>query len=86
LVDQPHAKATLLHYAAFCGMHDVMKFLIVDYSQDVNVRGLDKKETPLHVASRHGRVDVVQLLLEHGADVDARARRSCSGSSRTPRR
>jgi len=75
LVDHPHAKATPLHYAAFCGMHDVIKSLIVDYSQDVNARGLlpfDKEETPLHVASRRRRVDVVQLLLEHGADVDAR--------------
>jgi ankyrin repeat protein len=53
-------------------MHDVTKFLIVNYSQDVNARGFDKRETPLHVASRRGRVDVVQLLPEHGADVDAR--------------
>jgi hypothetical protein len=48
------ARATPLHYAAFCGMHDVAKFLIVERSQDVNARGFDG-ETPLHLASRHGQ-------------------------------
>jgi hypothetical protein len=34
--------------------------------------GVRKKKAPIHVASRRERVDVVQLLLEHGANADAR--------------
>ncbi|KAH9995623.1 hypothetical protein BJV77DRAFT_1066312 [Russula vinacea] len=55
-----------------CGICDVAAFLIVERSQDVNARGFIYKETPLHVASRCGHADVAQLLLEHGADADAR--------------
>ena len=66
------ARATPLHYAAFCGIHDVAVFLIVEHSQDVNARGFSRNETPLHVASRRGHADVAQLLLEHGADLEAR--------------
>ena len=32
---------------------------------------LQEEQTPLHVASRLGNVDIVMLLLQHGADVDA---------------
>jgi hypothetical protein len=31
-------RATPLHYAAFCGMHEVATFLIVEHSQDMNAR------------------------------------------------
>ena len=65
------ARATPLHYAAFCGLHDVAKFLIVERSQDVNARGFYLRGTPLHVASRRGHADIAQLLLEHGADGNA---------------
>ena len=65
------ARAKPLHYAALCGVQDVAAFLINERLQDVNVRGFDKKETPLHVASRLGHVDIVRLLLEHGADAQA---------------
>ena len=30
-----------------------------------------EEQTPLHVASRLGNVDIVMLLLQHGAAVDA---------------
>ena len=65
------ARATPLHYAAWCGMHDVAKFLIVEHSQNVNARGYGEEATPLHTASRRGHVDVALLLLEHGADANA---------------
>ena len=65
------ARATPLHYAAFCGMHEVVKVLIVEHSQDVNARGFDKKETPLHTASRCGHADIARVLLENAADTKA---------------
>ena len=65
------ARATHLHYAALCGMHDIAKFLIVEHSQNVNARGYGQEETPLHSALRRGHVDVALLLLEHGADANA---------------
>ena len=30
-----------------------------------------EEQTPLHIASRLGNVDIVMLLRQHGADVDA---------------
>jgi hypothetical protein len=65
------SRATPLHYAAFCGLHDVAMFLIVEHSQDVNARGFDDEKTPLHVALSHSHVQVAQVLLEHGADTKA---------------
>jgi ankyrin repeat protein len=66
------ARAMPLHYAAFCGIHDIATFLIIEHSQDVNARGFSRKETPLHVASRQGFVEPARILLEHGADIEAR--------------
>ena len=66
-----NARATPLHYATFCDMYEVAKFLIVEHSQDVNAQGFDDKETPLHVASDRGHADLAQLLLEHDADGNA---------------
>ena len=73
------ARATPLHYAAFCGMHDIVKFLIIENSQDVIAVGFDDKETPLHSASRRGHADVARLLFEHGADANIQ-----DGRERTP--
>jgi hypothetical protein len=68
----PETRAAPLHYAAFCGIRDLVKFLIVERSQDVNARGFDLKETPLVVACRMGHLDVARVLLEHGADTETR--------------
>jgi ankyrin repeat protein len=66
------ARATPLHYAAVYDMHDIATFLIVEHSQDVNARGFDPNETPLHVSSRLGHVEISRVLLKHGADTEAR--------------
>ena len=66
------ARATPLHYAAACNMHDIATFLIVEHSQDVNSLGFDMEETPLHVSSHWGHVEIARILLEHGADIEAR--------------
>ena len=66
------ARATPLHYAAVCNMRDIATFLIVEHSQDVNARGFDDEETPLHVSSRHEHVEISRVLLEHGANREPR--------------
>jgi ankyrin repeat protein len=66
------ARATPLHYAAVCNMHNIATFLIVEYSQDVNARGFTDEETPLHVSSCQGHVEIARVLLKHGADTEAR--------------
>ena len=97
-----------LHHAAWYGMHDVIKFLVVERSQDVNARGfydetplglacdgrhlkvaqflleqkVDKQtrcsldNSPLDHASYQGAVDLVRLLLDHGADVNAQGKKT----------
>jgi ankyrin repeat protein len=67
-------RKTPLHYAAFWGLLDIVKFLIVERSQDVNARGCHKDATPLLIASREGHCEVARLLLEHGANTETRAR------------
>ena len=63
----PHG--TPLHYAAFCGLSDILKSLAAKHPEDVNSQSFTGGETPLHLNSRTGYVDVARLLIEHGADV-----------------
>jgi ankyrin repeat protein len=65
-----------LNYAASWGLNEVVKFLIVERSQDVNARGFTRGEdtTPLILASGRGHSEVVRTLLEHGADTETRDR------------
>ena len=59
-----------MHYAVACGLNDVVKFLIVERSQDVNTGGIYHDETPLILASQKGHYEVVRTLLEHGANTE----------------
>jgi len=63
-------RVTSLHYAGFHGLHEVVEFLIAERSQNVNTRGLNRRETPLSVACRRGHSEVARVLLEHGADTE----------------
>jgi hypothetical protein len=65
-------RGTALHYAAFYGLKDIVKFLIVERSQDVNARYINDNETPLLMASRQGHSEVSRVLLEHGANTEKR--------------
>jgi len=76
-------KASPLLYAAWCGLHDIVQFLIVDRSQNVNARGFRLEETPLSVASRRGYSEVARVLLEHGADTETRDKSSYSPLDRS---
>lgn len=72
-------RATPLQYAAVFGVPEVVGFLIIERSQDVDaVIGVDKW-TPLLLTSQRGHVEVAQLLLKRGADKEAR-----DYKSRTP--
>jgi len=68
---------TPLHYAAFCGLHVIVKFLAIEHSEDVPVRSRVVDDwpfgnyTPLDLASREGHVEAARVLVEHGADVSA---------------
>jgi len=57
-----------LHYAALEGELGEVRDLLA--TTDVNI--VDNEGwTPLHFAASVGRTDTVELLLDHGADVDA---------------
>ena len=60
-----------LHYAALWGLHSMVEFLVIQYPQDVRSRGFAENATPLHLASREGRLEVACMLIEHGADMEA---------------
>jgi len=64
-------RGSSLHYAAILGVHELITFLVIECSQDVNVSGLAYNRTPLHVAITHGHVEFARVLVEHGADVNS---------------
>jgi len=64
---------TPLHYAAFCGLHDIVKVLAIERPQDVNSRSFTGEETPLHLTSRVGAVDLAWFLIDLGADAAAQS-------------
>src|SRR6266851_3434769 len=62
---------TPLHYAASCGLHNFVKVLVIERSQDVHARSVWDKSTPLHSACGNGHVEVACVLIEHGANAMA---------------
>ena len=66
--------ATPLHYAALWGLHDVVEFLIVEHTQDVNSQYSYNYDTPLCMASKKGHLEVVRVLLEYSANTEFQGR------------
>lgn len=58
---------TMLHMAARCG-HESIVAELIRFGADVNARD-ERQHTPLKEAMRRGKRNVVELLLQHGAEV-----------------
>jgi ankyrin repeat protein len=65
-------QATPLYYAVLCGFTSLANRLLVVDAEDVNAE-CGYHGSPLHAASYRGHVDTVRLLLDHGANVNARS-------------
>ena len=65
---------TPLHYATLTGLSDLVKFLVIEFSPDVNAQSFLDEVTALHLASRNGHAEDARVLSEHGSDMDAQAR------------
>ena len=61
-------EGTPLYYATLCDFRDLVEHLIITHPRDINARG-GYHCTPLHAAIVKGNVDIVALLLEHGAEM-----------------
>ena len=66
----PTPEVPPLHRAARDGLDDIVDWLITSRSQDPNE--LNGRKTPLYDACGRGNLKVVQVLIKHGADVDAK--------------
>ncbi len=66
----PPPPAVPLYYATLCGFRDLVEHLIITYPWHINAVG-GLHATPLHASIVKGHVDIMALLLEHGADVAA---------------
>ncbi len=63
-------EAVPLYYAARFGFRDLAEHLITEHPEHVNARG-GSISTPMHVAAEAGHINIISLLIEHGADVEA---------------
>ena len=65
----PPRQATALYYATLCGFGWLVDHLIATQAEDVSESPRHGR-SPLHVASHKGYVDIIHVLLEHGANVN----------------
>ena len=65
-------KAVPLYYAAGLGFYDLAERLIVGHPEHVNARG-GSHETPMNAAVIAEHVDILSLLIEHGADIEGQS-------------
>mmetsp|Transcript_12790 Transcript_12790/g.38100 ORF Transcript_12790/g.38100 Transcript_12790/m.38100 type:complete len:251 (+) Transcript_12790:81-833(+) len=59
-------RMTVLQVAALTGNSPTCEYLL-DHGADIN-GSVDARQSPLHCAARHGRLELVELLIKRGAD------------------
>jgi hypothetical protein len=64
-------EAVPLYYAARLGFRDLAEHLIAEHPEHVSARG-GREVTPMHAAASAGHVNILSLLIQHGADVNDR--------------
>ena len=67
------ATAKPVYFAALCGFYDLVKHLVNKYPGHINALGGDS-DYPLVAALRNRHIQVAELLLQHGANVDGRGK------------
>ncbi|KAH9014848.1 hypothetical protein EDB85DRAFT_1876204, partial [Lactarius pseudohatsudake] len=67
----PRGSPNPLYYSVLCGFYDLVKHLAIKYPHDVN-RICGQYRLPLLAALGEGHVEIADLLLEHGANVNVR--------------
>ncbi len=60
------------HYAAHTGNVETLMHIIQNERIDMVHETDGNGWLPIHEAARSGHVEIVQILIEHGADVDSR--------------
>ena len=65
-------EVTPLFFVATCGFSVLGNHLIMTHSSDVNAKSEPGGFSPLHGASIYGHVDSARILIDHGANVNAR--------------
>jgi ankyrin repeat protein len=65
-------EAVPLYHAARLGLRDLAEHLITEHPEHVNTRG-GSHQTPMHAAADTGHANITSLLIEHGADMEARS-------------
>jgi ankyrin repeat protein len=71
LSDLSLPKPNPLYYSVLCGFYDLVKHLAIKYPQNVNAI-YGRYRFPLFAAVKEGHIEVAELLLEHGANINAR--------------
>jgi ankyrin repeat protein len=64
-------RTPLMHAVLTENADPILVRLLVQHGADVNTADFDQKWTPLHFAARDHKEEIVRILLEAGANVDA---------------
>ena len=75
---------TALHHAAREGdMNEVKRLLAAGANVDARTTALAHDSTPLVIATRSKHFDIMRLLLDRGADIEARDNEGYGGQKKT---